>query len=87
MPSAASRPVPDRRGTCDPSSTAPARSARKTRISKPQVTTMAAIDGSPKRPSQDSSGGMCSPNTTRLAGLEIGSTKLAALAMNAQANR
>jgi len=31
--------------------------------------------------------GICAPNTTRLAGLEIGSTKLAALAMNAQMKR
>ncbi len=30
---------------------------------------------------------MPAPNTTRLAGLEIGSTKLAALAMKAQTNR
>jgi hypothetical protein len=30
---------------------------------------------------------MRAPNTTRLAGFEIGSTKLAALAMNAHTNK
>ncbi len=34
-----------------------------------------------------SKGGIWLPNTTRLAGLEMGSTKLAALAMKAQMNR
>src|SRR6202140_5692607 len=45
------------------------------------------MDGSTKVRSHSDSGGICVPNTTRLAGLEIGSTKLAALAMKAQMNR
>ncbi len=48
---------------------------------------MASTDGRVKVASQRPSGGMCSANTTRLAGFEIGSTKLAALAMKAQMNR
>ncbi len=50
-----------------------------------KVMTMATTDGSVKRASQPASGGIRSPNSTRLAGFEIGRTKLAALAMNAQA--
>jgi len=45
------------------------------------------IDGSPNCPSHAARGGMRPANTTRFAGLEIGRTKLAALAMKAQTNR
>jgi hypothetical protein len=48
---------------------------------------MASSEGRANRPSQRTSGGMCSAKTTRFAGFEIGSTKLAALAMKAQMNR
>ena len=48
---------------------------------------IAATEGSAKIRSQSASGGICWPNTTRLAGLDIGSTKLAAFAMNAQMKR
>ena len=84
---AASRPVPDSAGTSDTVSTRGVSSTRNSSASAPQVTTMAASDGSANARNQASSGGMCSPKTTRLAGLEIGSTKLAALAISAHANR
>ncbi len=87
MPTAASRPVPDNAGTCGSDSTGAASSPRKTSASSAHVTTTDAMDGSANARNQANSGGMCSPNTTRLAGFEIGSTKLAAFAMNAQANR
>ena len=45
---------------------------------------MAVIEGKVNWRSHSVRCGMRAPNTTRLAGLEIGSTKLAALAMNAQ---
>jgi hypothetical protein len=45
------------------------------------------MDGSAKHPSRSVRGDMPAPNTTRLARLEIGSTKLAALAMKAPTNR
>ena len=48
---------------------------------------IATTEGSANRRSHTASGGMSCPNTTRLAGLEIGNTKLAALAMKAQTNR
>ena len=41
-------------------------------------------DGREKRASQDANGGIWLAKNTRLAGLEIGSTKLAALATKAQ---
>ncbi len=79
--------MPDSTGTSDTVSTRGVSSARNSSASAPQVTTMAASDGSANARSHASSGGMCSPNTTRLAGFEIGNTKLAALAISAQANR
>ena len=48
---------------------------------------MDSSDGSANRRSHVPSGGMFCANTTRFAGFEIGSTKLAALAMKAQMNR
>ena len=47
----------------------------------------ASTEGSANIASHCVSGGMCSAKTTRLAGFEIGSTKLAALAMKAQIRR
>ena len=58
---------------------------RCVQYSATKVMAMATADGSVNRASQPSSGGMRSPNSTRLAGFEIGNRKLAALAMNAQA--
>ena len=82
------RPVVGSASTAPPSDSC---SARRTlawvaqRVRK--VATMARIDGTVNSASQRLSSGMCSAKTTRLAGLEIGSTKLAALAMKAQENR
>ena len=45
-----------------------------------------ASDGAPNDANHAPSGGICPPYSTRLAGLEIGRTKLAALAISAQAN-
>src|SRR5437660_7643166 len=50
----------------------------------PYTTLFRSSDASPNRESHASSGGMWPPKTTRLAGFEIGSAKLAALAMNAR---
>ena len=44
-------------------------------------------DGTPNCASHAARCGMWSPKITKLAGFEIGSTKLAALAMNAQMNK
>ena len=60
---------------------------RWVKYSATKVTTIEAIDGARNRPIQSPSGGMWPPpNTTRLAGLEIGSRNEAALAMKAQMN-
>jgi len=48
---------------------------------------MDRTDGRANCASQDGSDGMWRPKTTRFAGLEIGSAKLAALAMKAQTKR
>ena len=48
---------------------------------------MASTEGRANSASQRVSGGMASAKTTRLAGFEIGRTKLAALAMKAQMKR
>jgi hypothetical protein len=48
---------------------------------------MEAAEGRRKIRNHIPSGGMCWLKTTRLAGLEIGKTKLAAFAINAQANK
>jgi len=63
------------------------RAARSSHSSTTSVTTTDTIEGSRKAPSQGRSGGMCWPYSTRFAGLLIGSTKDAALAMKAQMNR
>src|SRR5579883_3609073 len=52
-----------------------------------KVSAIETVDGKAKRASQTRSGGMFGPKTTRLAGLEIGRTKLAALSMKAQIKR
>src|SRR5579883_413255 len=62
---------------------APASRQRK----MPKVSMIAKSDGKANRASQTPSGGIPCPKTTRLAGLEIGRTKLAALATNAQIKR
>ncbi len=48
---------------------------------------MESKDGNVNAASQCASGGMRVRNTTRLAGLEMGSTNEAALAISAQANK
>ena len=48
---------------------------------------MDAMEGRVNMASQRARGGMLEWKTTRLAGLEMGSTKLAALAMKAQAKQ
>ena len=87
MPNAAS--LPPRRSGAMSSTAATAASSSRRCVSRSTtyVATIATTDGSAKMRSHSDSGGICVPNTTRLAGLEIGSTKLAALAMNAQMNR
>src|SRR5206468_9724373 len=52
-----------------------------------KVTTIAMIEGSRNRWNHSPRPGICPPNTTRLAGFDTGSTKLAAFAISAQANR
>src|SRR5471030_1301798 len=47
---------------------------------------MESSEGTMKRPIQSDSAGVWLPYRTRLAGLDIGKTKLAAFAMNAQTN-
>lgn len=66
----------------------PASAGRCVQYRARKVTTIAAIDGKVKVASHRLSGGMSPlPNITKFAGFEIGKTKLAALAMNAQVNR
>ena len=52
-----------------------------------KVAPIESTDGMQNLASQEDSGGMWPPKTTRFAGLEIGKTKLAALAMKAQMKR
>src|ERR1039458_2260274 len=65
----------------------PLSSLRESHLKHRNVSTMEAPEGSRKMCNHIPSGGMCCPKTTRLAGLEIGKTKLAAFAMNAQASK
>jgi hypothetical protein len=64
----------------------PASLRRSAQRSIAKVTAMAASEGRAKEPNHCPSGGIAPPYSTRLAGLEMGSTKLAALATSAQAN-
>src|SRR5713101_8800068 len=65
----------------------PRSSFRETHRKHRNVSRMEAVEGSRKIRNHIPSGGMCWSKMTRLAGFEIGKTKLAALAMNAQASR
>ncbi len=86
MPASANAP-PRLSGTVSTrSAQRPRRSLRSAQYSMPKVTVIASSEGSAKAAIHAPSVGMVPPYSTRLAGLEIGSTKLAALAISAQAN-
>ena len=87
MPPAASRPPSDNMGTCMFREMSPARSARCMNRRVKNVIRTDRTDAIPNSASHLPSDGICAPYTTRLAGFEIGSTKLAALAMKAQTKR
>src|ERR1700761_6420620 len=63
------------------------RSSRKRIRMTTYVATIDSSDGTPKSAIQRASGGIPVWKTTRFAGFEIGNTKLAAFAINAQANK
>src|ERR1700733_4385866 len=65
----------------------PRRSFREIHRKHKYVSTIAATDGTRKIRNHIPSGGNCSPNPTRFAGLEIGKTKLAAFAISAHASK
>jgi hypothetical protein len=87
IPHAARTPNADSSGRTLASATAPRRLVLETHAKTTKVTKIETTDGNAKACSHGRSGGSDLPYTTRFAGFDIGSTKLAALAMNAQANR
>ena len=84
MPASAMRPPRVSGCTGSADSQWPDSARRCTIRSITNVQTIDATDGAAKCASQTPSAGMCAPYSTRFAGFEIGSTKLAALATSAQ---
>src|SRR5580704_522831 len=81
LPAGLSRPMPS------PSATAPESSRRKYHRKTMYVAAIENTDGNVNAASQCAREGMRVRNTTRLAGLEMGSTNEAALAISAHAKR
>jgi len=87
MPYPVTAPLRDRIGTAMSGSIDVRSWPRSRQRCTANVTTIASSDGIANCASHCGSGGMWLPKITRFAGLEIGSTKLAALAVNALAYR
>src|SRR5665213_2994843 len=86
-PKSASFPSTESDTGFDSTCISPRSSSREAHRKQRKVTEIETAEGRRKICNHLPSGGMCWSKTIRLAGFEIGKTKLAALAMNAQARR